>query len=234
MLVFAHRGASSVAPENTLAAFQIAIDDKVDGIELDVQLVDGVAIVLHDRWLQKTTTGLGRLDQVSFEYCQTLDAGDGEKIPTLEQALQLIAGQCKVNIEIKALQAEHIIVSVAQKAVAEYGFKPEQIIISSFNAPALHTINQIAPEFPIGALTANIPLDYATFAEQLNAKTIHCDVGFINAEFVQDAHKRGLKVLVYTVNHIDDIESMRQIGVDGIFTDYPNRAIHYLANLSSD
>ncbi|KMT64067.1 glycerophosphodiester phosphodiesterase [Catenovulum maritimum] len=231
MLVFAHRGSSGVAPENTLSAFSLALADKVDGIELDVQVIEGVAMVIHNNWLQGTTTGMGRLDQVSLDYCLTLDAGDGQKIPSLEQVLKLVAGQCLVNIEIKAHNAEEVVVAVAKKAVNEFGFKAEQLIISSFNLPALKRVGELAPEFPLGALTANIPLDYAAFAEQVQAKTIHLNRDFITPEFVDDSHKRGLKVYVYTVNYVEDIQLMLEMGVDGIFTDYPNRALDYLSSV---
>ena len=107
----------------------------------------------------------------------------------------------------------------------------EDILISSFNHRLLYIINQQRPEFAIGALTACYPLDYAKFAEQLNAYSVHLDVDFISKHFVSDAHQRGLKVFVYTVDELEDIKAMKALGVDGIFSNFPTRSKSHLVHL---
>lgn len=223
MLVFAHRGASGTEPENTLRAIKSALDMNVDGIEIDIFEADNTLFVIHDRWLHRTTTGSGQIYQHKTNYLRSLDAGLGEKIPTLDEVLLLINGQCVLNIELKGIENIKLLFSSLDSALQNSALTVDNILLSSFNHPLLHMIHQQRPEFAIGALTASCPLDYATFAEQLNAYSVHIDIDFINQAFVEDAHQRGLKVLVYTVNELDDIQAMKKLGVDGVFTNYPTR-----------
>jgi len=104
MLIFAHRGASGIEPENTLRAIRSALDANVDGIEIDVHQVEDKLVVIHDRWLQRTTSGNGQLKHYSFEQLRALDAGHGEVIPTLDEVLALTANKCLVNIELKGIK----------------------------------------------------------------------------------------------------------------------------------
>ncbi|MCU4674840.1 glycerophosphodiester phosphodiesterase family protein [Catenovulum sp. 2E275] len=228
MKIIAHRGASGIAPENTLAAFRLALESGVDGIELDIQMVDGTAVVLHDRWLQKTTNGLGLTQQINLNYLQSLDAGGGQRVPTLKEVFTLINGACLINIELKAPDCELAVLADIDYALKQLNFKQDQFIISSFNHFSLRKINQLVPWLKLGALTANLPLEYAAFASQLNAFSVNACIDFIDQAFVDDAHQRGLEVWVYTVNQIEDIQAMLDLGVDAIFTDYPSRALQYI------
>ncbi|WAJ70959.1 glycerophosphodiester phosphodiesterase [Catenovulum adriaticum] len=232
MQIIAHRGASGTAPENTITAFQLALDAGVSGIELDVQMVSGVAVVLHDRWLQKTTNGMGLTQDIDLAYLQSLDAGGGQSVPRLGDVLQLINGSCLVNIELKAPDCELAVLAEIEYALAALNFSVEQFLISSFNHHSLQKIKQLAPELKLGALTANLPLSYAQFATDIQAWSVHCAIDFIDQAFVDDAHQRGLQVWVYTVNQIEDIDAMLKLGVDAIFTDYPSRSIQYLNSIS--
>lgn len=223
MLVFAHRGASGTEPENTLRAIKAALDMNVDGIEIDIFEADNTLFVIHDRWLHRTTTGMGQIYHHKTAYLRSLDAGLGEKIPTLDEVLSLVAGKCILNIELKGVANIDLLFSSLDNALQNANVTVDNILLSSFNHPLLFNIHQQRPEFAIGALTANCPLDYAKFAEQLNAHSVHIDIDFINQAFVDDAHQRGLKVYVYTVNELDDIKAMKTLGVDGVFTNYPTR-----------
>ena len=232
MLIFAHRGASGVEPENTLRAIKTALDANVDGIEIDIHEVDGKLLVIHDRWLHRTTSGTGQIFQHNYEHLRTLDAGQGETIPTLDEVFFLVAGRCKINIEIKGLNDISLLYSYIDIAVETTNLSIDDILLSSFNHRLLYAINQQRPEFAIGALTACYPLDYAKFAEQLNAYSVHLDVNFISKHFVSDAHQRGLKVFVYTVDEFEDIKTMKALGVDGIFSNFPTRSKSHLAHLN--
>jgi glycerophosphoryl diester phosphodiesterase len=224
MLVFGHRGASGYAPENTLTAIQIALDMDVDGIEVDVFEVEGELVVIHDRWLQRTTSGEGHIQKQSFEYIRSLDAGDGQQIPTLEEVISTVKGQCTLNIELKGIFTLEPLFLLLNKAQAHYNFDVEQLLISSFNHRLLSIIHQLQPQYRIGALTASYPLEYAKFATQLNAYSVHISVDFVSEHFVDDAHNCGLKVFVYTVDEESDIDEMKAYGVDGIFSNYPTKA----------
>ena len=232
MLIFAHRGASGVEPENTLRAIKSALDTNVDGIEIDIHEVDGKLLVIHDRWLHRTTSGTGQITQHNYEHLRTLDAGQGETIPTLDEVFSLVAGRCKINLELKGINNISLLYSYIDNAIETTNLIIDDILISSFNHRLLYAINQQRPEFAIGALTACYPLDYAKFAEKLNAYSVHLDVNFISKHFVSDAHQRGLKVFVYTVDEFEDIKTMKALGVDGIFSNFPTRSKSHLVHLS--
>lgn len=233
MLIFAHRGASGVEPENTLRAIKAALDANVDGIEIDIHEVDGKLLVIHDRWLHRTTSGTGQISQHDYEHLRSLDAGNGETIPTLDEVLTLVAGRCQMNLELKGISNIELLYACIDDAVATKNLANKDILLSSFNHRLLDKIHQQRPEFAIGALTACYPLDYAKFAERLNAYSVHLDVNFISEHFVNDAHQRGLKVFVYTVDELEDIETMKALGVDGIFSNFPTRTKSHLAHLNT-
>lgn len=233
MLVFAHRGASGHQPENTLIAIRHALDVKVDAIEIDVHVNNETLVVIHDRWLHKTTNGKGKVDQLSFTELRQLDAGDGHFIPTLEEALAEINGQCMVNIELKADNSVELLLAIIDKAIRTFNFTQDQFLISSFNHPLLHQVKSLRNDLKIGALTASCPLDYAVFGEELDAYSVNIDVNFVNEAFVKDAHQRNLKVYVYTVDQEEDIIAMHRLGVDGIFSNYPSKSSVKIAHLKS-
>ena len=233
MLVFAHRGASGIEPENTLRAIQAALDAEVDGIEIDIHEVDNKLFVIHDRWLHRTTSGKGQISHHKYEHLRSLDAGLGEQIPTLDEVLSLAAGKCTINIEIKGVKNITLLFSYIDHAIKTTKLVSDDILLSSFNHRLLNAIYQQRSEFAIGALTACYPLDYAKFAEQLNAYSVHLHVDFISKHFVDDAHQRGLKVFVYTVDELEDIKAMKALGVDGIFSNFPTQAKSHVAHLNN-
>lgn len=229
MLVIAHRGASADAPENTLLAVEQALIQRADGIEIDVYQLGNELVVIHDRWVSRTTNGNRPLTGYSLEELQSLDAGQGQFVPTLWQVLQAVHGQCLMNIEIKGVDDVSLVSAMIDKAVSQLRFKPEQFIVSSFNHPLLLAFRNIAPTIKIGALTGSIPLDRARFAEQLQAYSVNIDVSFVDQVFVMDAHNRGLKVFVYTVDEPEDLLRLQAWGVDGVFSNGPAKAKLVLA-----
>jgi glycerophosphoryl diester phosphodiesterase len=226
MLIFAHRGASGDYPENTLAAIQAALAMHVDGIEIDIYEVENELVVFHDRYLDRTTSGKGLLIEHTFDYIRTLDAGNGEKIPTLAEVLACVAGKCIVNIELKAINNLSLLYHCLSKAVADYNFSVQQLLISSFNHQLLTKVKQQHPHYRLGALTASCPLEYACFAQQLSAYSLHVDADVVNQAFVIDAHQRHLKVFVYTIDNVEDIVWLNELAIDGIFTNYPQKFIN--------
>jgi glycerophosphoryl diester phosphodiesterase len=229
MLIFAHRGASFDAPENTLLAIDQALIQQADGIEIDVYQLGNELVVIHDRWVSRTTNGNRPLSDYSLEELQTLDAGQGQFVPTLCQVLQRVQGQCLMNIEVKGVQDVSLVKESINKAISHLNFKPEQFIVSSFNHHLLMAFKNIAPTIKIGALTACNPLDHARFAEELQAYSVNADVSFIDQAFVNDAHKRGLKMFAYTVDEPEDLLRMRAWGVDAVFSNGPAKAKNLLA-----
>ncbi|WP_293751415.1 glycerophosphodiester phosphodiesterase family protein [uncultured Paraglaciecola sp.] len=229
MLIFAHRGASADAPENTLLAIDQALTQQADGIEIDVYQLADELVVIHDRWVSRTTNGNRPLSDYTLEELQTLDAGQGQFVPTLWQVLQQVQGQCLMNIEVKGVFDVSLINTYINKAVSQLNFKLEQFIVSSFNHHLLLAFKSIAPNIKIGALTASSPLDYARFAEVLKAYSVNADVSFVDQAFVKDAHKRGLKIFVYTVDEPEELLKLQAWGVDGVFSNGPAKAKLVLA-----
>lgn len=221
MQIFAHRGASGNYPENTTSAITAALQSQVDGIELDVQSCADDFVIIHDSWLDRTTNGTGRVVDTPFSEITKLDAGEGQQILNLQQVLELIGKQTQINLELKHTFGLDKLVSTLEQNVADGIIEREQLIISSFDHHQLKWLKQNLPWVKIGALTASIPLNYAYFAENLHAYSVHLDKNFINHEFVADAKQRGLKVMTYTVDKQQEIEEMQNLGVDGIFSNYP-------------
>lgn len=223
MQIIAHRGASGLAPENTLKAIRLALALGAGTIEIDVQLADGELWVFHDRRLERCTDGDGVLTAQSRAYLASLNAGEGEGIPTLWQVMEAIAGQAELHIELKGAQTADEVARLTRRAEAELGFAPAQWVVSSFHHPELARFAALRPDIRLGALTSTIPLTLAKFAAELGAWSLNCDVDFVDQSLVQDAHDRGLKVLVYTVDEPADQAMLAAIGVDGIFTNRPDR-----------
>ena len=223
MQIIAHRGASGLAPENTLKAIRLALALGAQAIEIDVQQADGELWVFHDRRLERCTNGGGVLTAQSRAYLAGLDAGEGEPIPTLWQVMEAIAGRAELHIELKGAQTADEVAVLTRRAEAQLGFTPAHWVVSSFHHPELARFAALRPEIRLGALTATIPFTLAEFAAELGAWSLNCDVDFVDAALVMDAHRRGLKVLVYTVDHTADLAALVAMGVDGIFTNRPDR-----------
>lgn len=224
MEIIAHRGLSGLEPENTLLAIKAALELNVDGIEIDLYEIDGKIIVIHDRILDRTTSGKGQITDHSFKHLRTLDAGKGEKIPTLDEVLTLINGNTIIHLELKSITNTALLFSYLDDAIKNTLFTASHIILSSFNHHILNEIHQKRPEFPIAVLTSCLPIDYAKFAQELNAYAVNVHLNFINQKFVIDAHQRGMKIFVYTVDNKTDIKAMMDLTVDGIFSNFPHQA----------
>ncbi|GGZ47837.1 glycerophosphodiester phosphodiesterase [Paraglaciecola chathamensis] len=229
MLVFAHRGASADAPENTLLAIKAALTQGCDGIEIDVHQHGDKLVVIHDHWLHRTTNGTGQLKDHSFEALKQLNAGSDERIPTLWQVMECIAGRCLLNIEIKGVSDVQLVLDNIEKAIHELNFTLDHFIVSSFDHHLLRSIKAHNPDLKIGALTASKPIEYAAFAQALNAYSVNADVSFVDEAFVRDAKQRGLKFFVYTVDQPADLATLASWQVDGVFSNGPGKAKAFLA-----
>ena len=221
---FGHRGAAGYEPENTIKSFKKALELNVDAVELDVYVCkSGELVVIHDDKVDRTTDGEGYVIEKTLDELRSLDAGNGEKIPTLYEVFDLINRQVKINIELKGAGTADPVYELIENYVEEKDWKYDDFIISSFNHYELKKFNKLNPEVKIGALITGIPIGLAEFAEKVNADSVNLCIEFINQEFVDDAHNRGMKVNVWTVNDLDDIERMKNLNVDGMFSNFPDR-----------
>jgi glycerophosphoryl diester phosphodiesterase len=218
LLCIGHRGASGHAPENTLKAFQLAIEMGCSWVELDVYAVEGELLVIHDDDVDRTTNGQGAVMAMSLTELRALDAGDGQQIPTLREVMDLCKGKVGINIELKGPDTARAVNKLLADMLLE-GWDPQQIIISSFDHQELARADQ---QFQRGALFYK-PANYVEAARALGAVSINLAQKLVNAEAVQEAHQAGFQVWVYTVNSFDEMLAMKNLGVDAVFTNYPDQ-----------
>lgn len=228
MLIFAHRGASGYAPENTLKAMQLALSLGANAIELDVHNVDNQLMVFHDRRLDYKSNGSGLIHRQSLSQLSKITI-DGEPIPSLWEVMKNLSPKPIVNIELKGIDCIIPFINIYPQLIAQLNYKKEQILISSFNHQYIQQVKLHFPDALVAPLVEGIPLDLAAIGTKLNAYSIHLDINFITKEMVNDAKARNLKVYVYTVDYADDINYLQSIGVDGIFSNYPDKAQDYLS-----
>ena len=223
-----HRGACGYEPENNLRSFEKGIELDVDIVELDVYWVDGHLMVHHDDDLDRTTNGTGPISEKTYEELRELDAGSWfgseskpAQIPTLEEVLDLVDGRVKVNIELKGEATAQPVDEVIKKYIEERGRTKDDFMVTSFNREELSKFHDISPEVRIGVASVEEP--DAQFAENMGAYSVSMSAEHLTQEFIDDAHRRGIKVHVWTVNEAEDIERFNAMGVDGIFCNYPDR-----------
>lgn len=227
LLCFAHRGAAGHEPENTLLAVEKAITLGADWIEVDVYAAEGELIVIHDERLERTTNGTGLVMERSFEYLRSLDAGKGERIPTLVEVFDLVNRRAGINIELKGPDTAAFTVSLIDEYVKKHGWTDDQFLVSSFSQCELGKVHTLMPQIRIGVILGGIRRRYVAFAKRHILYSVHPSLELVNPRFVEHAHQRGLRVFVYTVNDVADIMRMKAMRVDGVFTDFPERVIQY-------
>ena len=224
MLNIGHRGAMGHAPENTLESFQIALDMGVDWMEIDVYAVGGELVVIHDDDLDRTTNGTGAVMKQTLEHLRSLDAGNGQQIPLLSEVMDLIAGKVSLNIELKGPGTAGPVVEYLNKRIpTDANWSADQILLSAFDHQELIDAQALDPKYKRAPLYWMGEIDYEFVVNKLEAVSINPSLRMVTKEMVDEAHKHGLSVFVYTVNEKEDIERMREIGVDGIFTNFPDR-----------
>ena len=229
----AHRGLSGLAPENTLAAVDMALDVGADMLEIDVSLTsDGHLVVLHDETLERTTSGAGAVRASSLQYVRSLDAGSwfeprfgGEKVPVLSEVLERIRGRMAINVEIKAEAVdEEVRGGVAEKVVAalhDAGMAGDALV-SSFEPRALEQVRLVDSALATGALYNReihrgvLP---STMTGAVGARTFHVNRWYLRWSQLRDARAHGIPVLVYTVNRKWQMRALVHLGVRGLFTD---------------
>jgi len=221
----AHRGGKSQFTENTLANLSHCLTLDVDAIEVDVWQVSGELLVTHDRRLGHSLPGHGRLLDFSPEQLLKLELECGSRLARLTEILELVGDKVQLNIEIKGPDCEQKLAEVLISHCHDYAFSLEQFVVSSFDHPQLLSLKQRLPEVRRGVLLAGIPLNHAACCDELGAYSFHPNINCMNQALIDDAKQRGLKVWAYTVNEADDMELLASMGVDGIFTDYPEKLL---------
>lgn len=224
MLKIAHRGAKAYEPENTLQAFQKALDLNSDGIELDVHLSsDEQIIVIHDETIDRTTNGKGLVNSFSLAELKSFLIEGKYQIPTLNEVFDLVDKKCLINIELKGLATPNKVVALIEEYISEKNWNYNNFIISSFDWNMLQETSNLNPNIPIGVLTEEDLSKALAFAEKIKAKAIHPDFQLLNTENVSEMQKKGFLVLPWTVNSKEDIQKVKNYKVNGIISDNPDK-----------
>lgn len=219
VLRIGHRGAAGHAPENTLAGVQKGIDLGVDFVEIDLRrTAEGVLVALHDKTVNRTTNGKGLVDQLALRDLKTFDAGDGEAIPTLEEALQVVAGQAGLMLELKVKGAAQQTV----EAVCKAEFK-DPVIYASFLHDELKHVRAVDPLSSLMVLFGRLPHSPVTRAMNMRPSHVGLRHDTATHRLVDTFHRAGLLVFVYTVDSHRDIRRALSIGVDGVISNFPER-----------
>ncbi len=238
-IIFAHRGASTHAPENTLASFRLALSQGADAVELDVRLsADGQVVVMHDPTVDRTTNGHGRVAQLTLTELRLLDAGSffsekyrGEKIPLLEEVFEAVGRKMFINVELKnsAATCDQLIEKVCA-LVKKQGLE-KRVILSSFLVSNLKKAKRLLPEVPRGLLVAggwkgawtrSFGFSFGDYA------ALHPYLADVTKQQIVRIHRLRRRVHVWTVNKAEDIVRLTNWGVDGILTDDPQVALRAL------
>ncbi len=234
MLIFGHRGARGYAPENTMASFQMALDMGVDGIELDVQMTkDGRVVVCHDHSIDRTSNGTGWIIEHTRDELRELDFGSwfspkfaGEKIPTLREVLQwAFPTRLIINIEIKNGPVIYENIEEKVSALIRECRMVDRVIVSSFYHPSLVRMKQLDPLLKTGLLYASRPTDPWLQLRVTDSDNLHPMWHYLDAGWVSGTRPHGASIYTWTVNEMREWEHIKQLGVDGIITDYPDRFV---------
>lgn len=223
--VMAHRGASTEAPENTMAAFQKAIDDMADYIELDVQLTNnGEVIVMHDSNAYRTTGVDANIVNMTYKEVKTLDAGSwfsdeyvGENVPSLKEVLELTQGKIKLNIELKPVDNGTALAKNTVRLIEKYNMVND-CVITSFSESALKAVKTYNQEIKVGYI---LSAAYGDFYDMKNVDFFSVNAAFLSKRTIDAIHNSGKRVYAWTVNNKESIKNLTNKGVDGIITDNP-------------
>lgn len=234
-LVFAHRGASAHAPENTLAAFQRALDDGAPAIEFDVKLSrDGVVVIIHDHTVDRTTDGHGSVRAMTLSQLRALDAGSwfdstfrGERLPTLDEVFGRFGGQVFMNVELTNYASPFDLLVPKVALIIKKHRLQEGVLLSSFLPHNLSTARRLLPEVPRGLLAfPSWKGDWQRVVGRfMDLQAEHPFVGDITARYVEAIHARKRKAFAYTANDAAQMRRLFDLGIDGLFTDDPALAL---------
>jgi len=219
--VIAHRGASAYAPENTLAAFQSALELGADGIELDVMLTkDGKLAVIHDDTVDRTTDGTGKVKDLTLEELQSLDAGGQEKIPSLDEVFDLVGGKLLINIELKNYSAMFDPLPLVVADLIEARGLQDSVLISSFNPINLPRFRHKLPGVQLGLLTQSGQARFRVW-RLFRYDALHPFFTDVDESLVDGLHSRDKQINIWTCDDPDEVRRMAALGVDAIITNDP-------------
>jgi len=228
----AHRGSSGSYPENTEIAFEKAIESRVDMIEMDCQLSkDGHIVVFHDERLNRTAKTRGWVMGKNLNQLKKLDVGawfkkafKGQRILTLEEAMEIVGGKVDINLDIKTVPKGLLGIELKILFTLSHFDYFGRSVLSSFDFRTLQRIRELAPEARIGILyRKGMKEDPLQMAWKVRAYSLHLQKDCANRDLIQQSRNLGLKTFVWTVNEVRDMEKFLSLGADGIISDFPEK-----------
>ncbi len=221
MILTGHRGAAKLEPENTLLSIQKAIDLGVDQVEIDVHLTcDQHLVVIHDTTVDRTTDGQGAVAAFTLAEVKQLDAGKGERIPTLQEVMDLVRGKVILQIELKGPGTAAPVIQAIKQNSLENG-----VLLTSFVHDRLREARQLNPALRLGALWGEPPPDACEQAIDMGAEAIHIQHLNIDPHLVEKAHAHGLKIRAWNPDTVEEIQRAIDLGVDAIGSNRPDLLI---------
>ena len=219
-----HRGVKAYEPENTLISFQKALELNANGIELDVHVCkSGELIVLHDFTVDRTTNGTGAVSDLTLTELKKLRINGTIEIPTLDEVLALCNKSHFINIELKGTHTAQLVCDCIERNRKQNNFDYSNFIISSFQREELAMVAQYNSKIPIGVLTQASVEQALEWADEFRAKAIHPHFSLLTTENVALTRQKSYQIYTWTVNELEDIQRVKQLGVNGIITDFPDR-----------
>ena len=223
-VIIGHRGAAGLAPENTIAGFELAQELGVDAVEFDVRMVGTHLAVFHDSTLDRTTNGIGDLDDLTWAELRRLDAGGGQQVPELAEVIDCLHASTGINIELKGLGTGVPCANFLRSRTLD-----QEIIISSFHTQELHgfreEIGGSSDDVQMALLVSEIRPTALQEAAAIEAWSIHVHDSIATLSLVTEIIEAGFQVFVYTVNSPKRARQVHALGVRGIFTDHPDRML---------
>ncbi len=216
--VIGHRGARGLEPENTLRSFRSAMELGVDALECDVRMTrDYHAVLMHDESVARTTNGTGLVAELTLADIRALDAGHGERVPTLEELLEVVRGACELNIELK----DPLALSPVLEIVTRWGVR-DSVHLTSFDLALHQTLRQADQTVRTELIFGDPPPDAIERALAVGACRVSCHLRHLGRQLVADAHVHGLQVIAYPPNTAEEMRVALSYGVDLICTDRPD------------
>ncbi len=224
ILKIGHRGAKAHIVENTMESIQKALEFNVDAVEIDVHRCrSGELVVFHDFTLDRTTNGTGEIASKTLDELKDLKVEEQYKIPLLTEVLDLIEGKCRINIELKGSSTAAETCKIIEAHIATGKWDYQDFIVSSFQEIELLQVTTLNPKISVGILSKASMTEAIELGKKLNAFAIHPSLGIITENNIKKAQNARFKVIVWTVNKPKDISRMKDFGVDGIISDFPDR-----------
>ncbi|MFP3897652.1 MAG: glycerophosphodiester phosphodiesterase [Anaerolineales bacterium] len=222
-----HRGAAGIEPENTIRGFRRALEIGVDRAECDIHITkDSHLVVMHDETVDRTTDGTGAIRSLTLEEVRSLDAGEGERVPTLAEVLEVMRNRAILLIELKGEGVEE----QAIRTVKDMGME-DQVVCTSFHLDRLRRVKRLAPSFEVGAIFSEPPDDVCQRALEAGAGGIGIYHGNLRQELVQEAHRCGLEVRAWNPDTVPEMWAMIDLGVDGVGSNRPDLLVPLLRSL---